>query len=49
MPLHYDDKPKTAFVTPRGKFQFRRMLFGLRNALSSFRRLTDSVLIIGNL
>ncbi len=44
VPLHNGDKPKTAFVTPWGKFQFCKMPFGLRNAPSSFQRLMDSVL-----
>ncbi len=46
VPLHNEDKPKTAFVTPWGKFQFCKMPFGLRNAPSSFQRLMDSVLSV---
>lgn len=32
VPLGQKDKPKTAFVTPDGFFQFRMMPFGLCNA-----------------
>ena len=32
-----EDKNKTAFVTHHGLFGFKRMLFGLRNAPSTFQ------------
>ena len=32
IPITEADRCKTAFSIPRGKFQFRRMPFGLRNA-----------------
>ncbi|POM64080.1 Hypothetical protein PHPALM_20442 [Phytophthora palmivora] len=38
------DKPKTAFTTRRGLFQYTRMPFGLCNAPSTFQRLLDCVL-----
>ena len=43
MPVAVRDRPKTAFVTPRGLFQFRVMPFGLNGAPASFQRLTDSL------
>ena len=43
MPVAMRDRPKTAFVMPRGLFQFRVMPFGLNGAPASFQRLTDSL------
>lgn len=36
-----EDRPKTAFTTPFGAFQFRRMPFGLKIAPATFQQLID--------
>ena len=42
--LEPEDKPKTAFVTKRGLYQFRVMPFGMCNAPATFERLMETVL-----
>ena len=38
IPIHLDDQSKTTFTCPYGTYAYRRMSFGLCNALASFQR-----------
>ncbi|GBO26592.1 Transposon Ty3-I Gag-Pol polyprotein [Araneus ventricosus] len=44
VPMHGEDKQKTAIITPFGLFQFNFMTFGLRNAAQTMQRLMDNAL-----
>ena len=44
MNVRKEDRPKTAFITKYGLFQFTRMSFGLCNAPSTYARAMDLVL-----
>jgi hypothetical protein len=44
--IHAEDKPKTAFTTRYGLFEYLVMSFGLRNALAHFMYLMNSVFML---
>ena len=46
LPLAAESRPITAFSTPRGHFQFKRLSFGLRNAPGAFQREMTRILDI---
>ena len=39
IPLALDDQEKTAFVTPIGNYHYKVMMFGLKNAGSTYQRM----------
>jgi transposase InsO family protein len=45
IPIRPQDRPKTSFVTTDGKYQFKKMPFGLVNATATFNRLMRKVLL----
>ena len=44
VPVRDEDKDKTAFLSPHGKYRFLTMPFGLKGAPTTFQRLMDQVL-----
>ena len=44
VPMHEEDKEKTAFTSPRGLYQFTTMPFGLSGAPATFQRMMDNIL-----
>ena len=41
--VHEDDRHKTSFSVPNGKYEFKRMPFGLKNSQATFQRAIDKV------
>ena len=44
IPIHPDSKDKTGFITPSGKFQYKTMPQGIKNAPMVFQSLMDKIL-----
>ena len=44
VPMSEEAKPRTAFTTPFGLFQFCMMPFGLQGAITTFQRMMDIIL-----
>ena len=44
VPVNEGSRPRTAFTTPYGLFQFRVMPFGLQGAPATFQRMMDELL-----
>ena len=44
VPVEEEDRGKTAFTTPFGLFQFKRMPFGLMGAPATFQTMVDRLL-----
>ena len=44
IPISEEDRKKTAFITPRGQFEFNVMPFGLCNAPATYHRAIDNAL-----
>ena len=45
IPITKEDRCKTAFITPAGKFEFNRMPFSLKGAPATFQRAMDNLLM----
>ena len=43
VPMATDDIPKTAFTCHKGRFEFLRMPFGIKNALTVFQELIQTI------
>lgn len=48
IPVYSPHIKKTALITPAGLFEYRRMPFGLKNAISTFMRFITSILMISH-
>ena len=48
MPVAANDRQKTAFISPTGKWEFTRMPFGLKGAPAAFQRRMDETLSTEN-
>ena len=44
IPLSPEDRPKTAFATPFGQFQQKKLGFGMTNGPAAYCRLVDRIL-----